>query len=52
MLVLVAYLSSGSLMTDEMGAFGVSIWKFGLVALTEVGIGAAITAFIVARRNR
>lgn len=52
MILLVAYLSSGSLMTDEMGAFGVSIWKFGLVALTEVGIGAAITAFIVARRNR
>jgi hypothetical protein len=52
MLVLVAYLSSGSLMTDEMGAFGVSIWKFGLVALSEVGIGAAITAFVVARRNR
>ena len=52
MIMLVAYLSSGSLMTDEMGAFGVSIWKFGLIALTEVGVGAAITTFIVARRNQ
>ena len=52
MTLLVAYLSSGSLMTDEMGAFGVSIWKFGLIALTEVGVGAAITTFIVARRNQ
>jgi hypothetical protein len=52
MVVLVAYLSSGSLMTDEMGAFGVSIWKFGLLVLGEVGLGAAITAFIAIRRNR
>jgi hypothetical protein len=52
MVILVAYLSSGSLMTDEMGAFGVSIWKFGLVVLGEVGIGAAITTFIAVRRNR
>ena len=52
MVILVAYLSSGSLMTDEMGAFGVSIWKFGLVVIGEVGIGAAITTFIAVRRNR
>ncbi len=52
MIVIRAYLSSGSLMTDEMGAFGVSIWKFGLVVIVEVGLGAAITAFIAARRNQ
>jgi hypothetical protein len=52
LLILIAYLSSGSLMTDEMGAFGVSIWKFGLLALSEIAIGAVITAFITARRAR
>jgi hypothetical protein len=52
LLVLVAYLSSGSLMTDEMGAFGVSIWKFGLIAIGEIGIGAAIATFFTVRRAR
>jgi hypothetical protein len=50
--VLLGYLSSGSLMTDEMGAFGVSIWKFCLAVFLEVGIGAAITTFITVRQNR
>jgi hypothetical protein len=52
LIVIVAYLSSGSLMTSEMGAFGVSIWKFGLVALSEIFLGAAIATFITARRSR
>jgi K+-transporting ATPase A subunit len=50
LLVIAAYLSSGSLMTDEMGAFGLSIWKFALAAIGEMAIGAAITAFFTARR--
>ena len=52
LLVILAYLSSGSLMTTEMGAFGVSIWKFGLVAISEISIGAAIATFITVRRAR
>ncbi len=52
MILLIAYLSSGSLMTDEMGAFGVSIWKFSLVVIGEIALGASITALITARRQR
>jgi hypothetical protein len=52
MIIVAAYLSSGSLMTDEMGAFGVSIWKFGLVVVGEIALGAAVTTFIAARRQR
>jgi hypothetical protein len=52
MLVLLAYLSSGSLMTDEMGAFGLSIWKFGLAAILEIAFGAITTTFILARTKR
>lgn len=51
-LVLLAYLSSGSLMTDEMGAIGVSIWKFGLLAIGEVFLGAAATTAIASRAQR
>ncbi|CAN2218991.1 hypothetical protein MCEMRE182_01165 [Candidatus Nanopelagicaceae bacterium] len=50
LIFLIAFLSSGSLMTDDMGAFGVSIWEFGLVAIGEIGIGAVITTFIAARK--
>jgi hypothetical protein len=35
-----------------MGAFGVSIWKFGLVVTSEIALGAAATTFITARRQR
>jgi len=52
LIILIAYLSSGSLMTDEMGAFGVSIWKFGLVAISEISIGAAVATFITVRSAR
>lgn len=51
-IILLGYLSSGSLMTDEMGAFGVSIWKFSLAVTLEVGIGAAVATFIASRRNK
>lgn len=50
MIFLLAYLSSGSLMTDEMGAMGVSVWKFGLTALLEFALGAAITTLINNKR--
>ena len=52
LIFLIAFLSSGSLMTDDMGAFGVSIWKFGLVATGEIALGAGITTFIAARKSR
>ena len=52
MIFLVAYLSSGTLMTDEMGAMGVSIWKFGLTALIEIALGAAVTTFVATKRAR
>ncbi len=52
LIIVIAYLSSGSLMTDEMGAFGVSIWKFGLVAISEISIGAATATFLTARQQR
>jgi hypothetical protein len=52
LILLLAYLSSGSLMTDDMGAFGVSIWKFGLVVIGEIGLGAVVTTLISARQQR
>ena len=47
---LLAYLGSGALITAEMGAMGVSIWKFVLSIALEVGIGAAVTTFIMNKR--
>jgi hypothetical protein len=52
MILVVAYLSSGSLMTDEMGAIGVSVWKFGLTAIIEIIIGAVVTTLVVARARQ
>ena len=46
------YLASGSLITVEMGAMGVSIWKFALSTALEIGIGAAATTFVMNRSNR
>ena len=51
-LTLIAYLSSGSLMTAEMASMGVSIWKFGLTALLEVLLGAGITTLIISKLQR
>lgn len=52
MIFLLAYLSSGSLMTDEMGAMGVSLWKFGLTAMLEIALGAAVATFVNAKKTR
>ena len=45
-LALLGYLASGSLITAEMGAMGVSIWKFALSVALEMGIGLALTILI------
>ncbi|CAN2214547.1 hypothetical protein MCEMRH37_01065 [Candidatus Nanopelagicaceae bacterium] len=50
--VLLGYLASGSLITAEMGAMGVSIWKFALSIAVEIGIGAAATIVVMNRNNR
>ena len=51
-ILLLAFLSSGSLMTDEMGAIGVSIWKFGLTALLELALGAGAMAFALSKAGK
>jgi hypothetical protein len=45
--ILLAYWSSGSLITNEMGAVGVSIWKFTLSIAMQMGIGAGLTTLII-----
>ena len=50
--ILIGYLACGSLITNEMGAMGVSIWKFALSISIEVGLGAAATTFIMNRNTR
>ena len=50
--VLLGYLASGALITSEMGAMGVSMWKFALSLAVEIGIGAAATTFVINRKNR
>lgn len=47
-----AYLASGSLITTEMGAVGVSIWKFVLSVAIELSLGAGATVFIKSRSSR
>jgi hypothetical protein len=51
-LLILSYLSSGSLMTDEMGTFGVSVWKFGLTATLEMALGAGMTTYLLSRAQR
>ena len=46
-LTLLGYLGSGSLITAEMGAVGVSIWKFSLSVIAEIGIGFIAASFIL-----
>jgi hypothetical protein len=46
-LTLLAYLGSGSLITAEMGAVGVSIWKFALSIFIEIGLGFLATTMIL-----
>ena len=45
--LMIAYLASGSLITAEMGALGVSIWKFTLSLVVEIGIGLIATTVIL-----
>jgi hypothetical protein len=49
---ILAYCASGSLITSEMGAMGVSIWKFLLSIAVEIGIGAGATVAIKSRSAR
>jgi hypothetical protein len=46
-LAILAYLGSGSLITAEMGAVGVSIWKFSLSIIAEIGLGFLATTLIL-----
>jgi len=50
--VITAYCASGSLITSEMGAMGVSIWKFVLSIGVELGVGAAATVAFKSRSTR
>jgi hypothetical protein len=50
--LILGYLASGSLITSEMGAMGVSIWKFVLSLAIELGIGIGATLFIKNRNLR
>ena len=50
--VALAYLASGSLITTEMGAVGVSIWKFVLSITVELLLGAGATTFFKSRSVR
>jgi len=42
----IAYLASGSLMTEAMSAVGVSIWKLTLSIVIQIGVGIAALVFI------
>ena len=46
MLALLAYLASGSLITQAMGAIGVSIWQFTLAVGVQLLIGLLAFKFI------
>ncbi len=48
-LVVLGYLGSGSLITAEMGAMGVSIWKFALSAAIEIAVGALLTILVITK---
>ncbi len=50
--LLLAALSSGSLVTDAMGTVGVSIWQFTLALTLELGIGIALATYLPRIRIR
>jgi hypothetical protein len=50
--IICAYLASGSLITSEMGAMGVSIWKFALSIAVEMGIGVAGTILMMNKAQK
>jgi hypothetical protein len=45
-LSVLAYLASGSLMTEAMSAVGVSIWKLTLSITVQIGLGIAALVLI------
>ena len=49
-LTMMSYLASGSLLTDTMGAVGVSIWKTVGLITAEIALGAAV-AFVVMQQS-
>jgi hypothetical protein len=49
---LFGYLASGSLITTEMGAVGVSIWKFTVSLFIEIGIGLLATTLILNKARK
>ena len=49
-LTMMSYLASGSLLTDAMGAVGVSIWKTVGLVTAEIALGAAV-AFVVMQQS-
>jgi Family of unknown function (DUF6350) len=44
--LLLAALSSGALLTNTLDSVGVSLWKFPLVLIAEIGIGIALAIFL------
>jgi hypothetical protein len=42
----IGYLASGSLMTSNMSAVGVSIWKLTLSLVLEIGLGVALMVLV------
>lgn len=46
MTLILGALSSGSLLTDAMGAVGVSIWQFTLAITLEFGAGIALATYL------
>jgi hypothetical protein len=45
-LSVLAYLASGSLMTEAMSAVGVSIWKLTLSIAVQIGLGIAALVLV------
>lgn len=46
MILLLAFFSSGALITNILDSVGVSLWKFPLVIGVELGVGTLLTIFI------
>ena len=46
MITLIAFFSSGALITNILDSVGVSLWKFPLVIGAELGLGILLTIFI------
>lgn len=51
-IAILSYLSSGSLITADMGSVGVSIWKFTLAFALQLGVGVLATTLILRSRDK